>query len=182
MDPKMELMSMAEEVKLSGTFTVFRTSRFRRSWQARVMSVVGDHGEVIILGIGTGRTEEAACAGPARRDGGGRHPGQLHAPGREPRQFHPAGQLDPLVQGRIKARFRRRHDDFLLVVCSSVWFRGNASAGGIGHHLYLAGAVYLGEEDVEPVLDVVVSADIAWLFRVGDYISFNTVLCNGDIV
>ena len=62
MDCKGELMSMAEEVKLSGTFTVFRTSRFRRSWQARVMSVVGDHGEVIILGIGTGRTEEAACA------------------------------------------------------------------------------------------------------------------------
>lgn len=62
MDPKRELMSMAEEVKRSGTFTVFRTSRFRRSWQARVLSVVGDRGEVIILGIGTGRTEEAACA------------------------------------------------------------------------------------------------------------------------
>ena len=53
---------MAEEVKRSGTFTVFRTSRFRRSWQARVLSVAGDRGEVIILGIGTGRTEEAACA------------------------------------------------------------------------------------------------------------------------
>lgn len=62
MDPKEELRSMTEEVKRAGIYTVFRTSRFRRSWQARVMSVVGDRGEVIILGIGTGRTEEAACA------------------------------------------------------------------------------------------------------------------------
>ena len=55
-------MSMAEEVKRSGTSIIFQTSRFRRSWQARVLSVVGDRGEVIILGMGTGRTEEAACA------------------------------------------------------------------------------------------------------------------------
>ena len=53
---------MAEEVKRAGTLTVFRTSRFRSSWQARVMSVVGDKGEVVILGVGTGKTEEAACA------------------------------------------------------------------------------------------------------------------------
>lgn len=53
---------MAEEVKRSGIFTVFRTSRFRRSWQARALSAVGDRGEVVILGVGTGRTEEAACA------------------------------------------------------------------------------------------------------------------------
>jgi len=62
MDCKGELKSMTDEVSRFGIFTVFRTSRFRRSWQARVLSVVGDHGEVIILGIGTGRTEEAACA------------------------------------------------------------------------------------------------------------------------
>jgi len=53
---------MAEEVKHAGMPTTFRTSRFKRSWQARVLSVVGDRGEVIILGVGTGRTEEAACA------------------------------------------------------------------------------------------------------------------------
>lgn len=65
MNPKEELRLMAEEVRHAGTPTVFQTSRFRSSWQARVMSVisvVGSRGEVAILGVGTGKTEEAACA------------------------------------------------------------------------------------------------------------------------
>lgn len=62
MDFKEELRSMTDEVSCSGIFTVFRTSRFRSFWQARVLSVVGEQGEVIILGMGTGPTEEAACA------------------------------------------------------------------------------------------------------------------------
>ena len=62
MDPKEELKLMAEEVQCAGIFTRFHMLRFQSFWQARVISVVGEQDEIIILGTGVGPTEESACA------------------------------------------------------------------------------------------------------------------------
>lgn len=62
MDPKEELRLMAEEVQCTGIFTRFQMVRFQSFWQARVISVVGEQDEIIILGTGVGPTEESACA------------------------------------------------------------------------------------------------------------------------
>lgn len=55
-------MLMADEVSRAGIHTVFRTSNFGRSWQVMVTAAAGAGDVITILGVGTGGTEEAACA------------------------------------------------------------------------------------------------------------------------